>query len=65
MIYEGYILARNKDLAEVCLPVWRKNKYVFLPERITELIRPGMRILFQGEEDIETSELQIITRGQP
>ena len=44
MIYEGIILQRNHDLAEVCLPQRRKNRYVFLPERVMELIRPGMRI---------------------
>lgn len=52
MIYEGIILQRNHDLAEVCLLQRRKNRYVFLPERVMELIRPGMRILFMGQEDI-------------
>lgn len=65
MIYEGFILQRNQDLAEVCLPMGRKNKYVFLPERIMELIRPGMRILFQGQEDIESTELYIMAGDLP
>lgn len=65
MIYEGFILQRNQDLAEVCLPMGRKNKYVFLPERIMELIRPGMRILFQGQEDIDSTELYIMAGDLP
>ncbi|MFQ7012015.1 MAG: hypothetical protein ACLRTA_05655 [Clostridia bacterium] len=55
MIYEGIILQRNHDLAEVCLLQRRKNRYVFLPERVMELIRPGMRILFMGQEDTESA----------
>ena len=65
MIYEGFILQRNQDLAEVCLPMGRKNKYVFLPERIMELIRPGMRILFQGQDDIDSTELYIMAGDLP
>lgn len=65
MIYEGIILQRNHDLAEVCLPQRRKNRYVFLPERVMELIRPGMRILFMGQEDTESAELYIAAGGHP
>ncbi|MFQ6812414.1 MAG: hypothetical protein ACLRS2_08540 [[Clostridium] innocuum] len=56
MIYEGIILQRNHDLAEVCLLQRRKNRYVFLPERVMELIRPGMRILFMGQEWIQSPQ---------
>ena len=65
MIYEGIILQRNHDLAEVCLPQRRKNRYVFLPERVMELIRPGMRILFMGQEDTESAEIYIAVGGHP
>lgn len=65
MIYEGIILQRNHDLAEVCLPQRRKNRYVFLLERVMELIRPGMRILFMGQEDTESAELYIAAGGHP
>lgn len=66
MIYEGIILQRNHDLAEVCLLQRRKNRYVFLPERVMELIRPGMRILlFMGQEDTESAELYIAAGGHP
>ncbi len=64
MIYEGFILERNRDLAEVCLPAGRKNGYVFLPERIMELVRPGMRILFHGQDIIDSTGLNIITGEQ-
>ena len=65
MFYEGIILQRNHDLAEVCLLQRRKNRYVFLPERVMELIRPGMRILFMGQEDTESAELYIAAGGHP
>lgn len=64
MIYEGFILERNQDLAEVCLPAGKKNGYVFLPERIMELVRPGMRILFQGQDVADSTGLYVMT-GDP